>query len=70
MLYYVYIHHTIVDIGLRNLDIHFGMERRVVFDFINVINEEASLKQVFSVFNYNLFNFDHFLGIYCDVGSY
>lgn len=33
------------DIGLRNLDIHFGMERRVVFDFINVINEEASLKQ-------------------------
>eukprot|EP00026_Physarum_polycephalum_P011030 Phypoly_transcript_11221.p1 GENE.Phypoly_transcript_11221~~Phypoly_transcript_11221.p1 ORF type:complete len:272 (+),score=52.75 Phypoly_transcript_11221:408-1223(+) len=34
-----------VDIGLRNLDIHFGMERRVVFDFINVINDEASLKQ-------------------------
>jgi len=33
------------DIGLRNLDLHFGMERRVVFDFINVINQEASLRQ-------------------------
>jgi len=33
------------DIGLRNLDLHFGMERRVVFDFINVINQEASIRQ-------------------------
>jgi len=33
------------DIGLRNLDIHLGAERRVVFDFINVLNEECSLQQ-------------------------
>jgi septum site-determining protein MinD len=33
------------DIGLRNLDIIMGCERRVVYDFINVINGEASLKQ-------------------------
>ncbi|EGC31228.1 hypothetical protein DICPUDRAFT_82874 [Dictyostelium purpureum] len=33
------------DIGLRNLDIHFGMERRVIFDFINVINGDCTLKQ-------------------------
>ena len=32
-------------IGLRNLDIIMGCERRVVYDFINVINGEASLKQ-------------------------
>jgi septum site-determining protein MinD len=25
------------DIGLRNLDIHFGCERRVIFDFVNVL---------------------------------
>ncbi len=33
------------DVGLRNLDIVMGCERRVVYDFINVINGEASLKQ-------------------------
>lgn len=33
------------DIGLRNLDLVMGCERRVVFDFVNVINDEASLKQ-------------------------
>ncbi|EFA86620.1 hypothetical protein PPL_00421 [Heterostelium album PN500] len=33
------------DIGLRNLDIHFGMERRVVFDFINVLNGDCTLRQ-------------------------
>jgi septum site-determining protein MinD len=41
-------HKTVVidfDIGLRNLDLIMGCERRVVYDFINVINGEASLKQ-------------------------
>ncbi len=33
------------DIGLRNLDLIMGCERRVVYDFVNVINEEATLKQ-------------------------
>ncbi|KAF2076986.1 hypothetical protein CYY_001695 [Polysphondylium violaceum] len=33
------------DIGLRNLDIHFGMERRIVFDFINLINNDCKLNQ-------------------------
>ncbi|MGV6810492.1 MAG: septum site-determining protein MinD [bacterium] len=33
------------DIGLRNLDLIMGVERRVVYDFINVINGEASLRQ-------------------------
>lgn len=33
------------DVGLRNLDLIMGCERRVVFDFINVISGEASLKQ-------------------------
>lgn len=33
------------DVGLRNLDLIMGCERRVVFDFVNVINKEASLKQ-------------------------
>lgn len=33
------------DIGLRNLDIIMGCERRVVFDFVNVINNEANLNQ-------------------------
>ena len=33
------------DIGLRNLDLIMGCERRVVFDFINVLNKEASLRQ-------------------------
>jgi septum site-determining protein MinD len=33
------------DVGLRNLDLVMGCERRVVFDFINVIHGEASLNQ-------------------------
>jgi len=33
------------DVGLRNLDLIMGCERRVVYDLINVINNEASLKQ-------------------------
>jgi septum site-determining protein MinD len=33
------------DIGLRNLDLIMGCERRVVYDFINVIRGEAKLKQ-------------------------
>lgn len=33
------------DVGLRNLDLVMGCERRVVYDFVNVINEEANLKQ-------------------------
>jgi len=33
------------DIGLRNLDLIMGCERRVVYDFINVINGEANLNQ-------------------------
>jgi len=33
------------DIGLRNLDLIMGCERRVVYDFINVIHKEATLKQ-------------------------
>lgn len=33
------------DIGLRNLDIHLGMERRVIFDFVNVLLDECSLNQ-------------------------
>lgn len=41
-------HKTIIidfDIGLRNLDLIMGCERRVVYDFVNVINGEASLNQ-------------------------
>ncbi|KTD26882.1 septum site-determining protein MinD [Legionella israelensis] len=41
-------HKTVVidfDIGLRNLDIIMGCERRVVYDFINVVNGEATLNQ-------------------------
>lgn len=41
-------HKTVVidfDVGLRNLDLIMGCERRVVFDFVNVINEEANLRQ-------------------------
>ena len=41
-------HKTVVidfDIGLRNLDIIMGCERRVVYDFVNVINGEATLNQ-------------------------
>ncbi len=33
------------DVGLRNLDLIMNCERRVVYDFVNVINEEANLKQ-------------------------
>lgn len=33
------------DVGLRNLDLIMGCERRVVYDFVNVIQSEASLKQ-------------------------
>lgn len=33
------------DIGLRNLDLIMGCERRVVYDFVNVINNEANLNQ-------------------------
>ena len=33
------------DVGLRNLDLIMGCERRVVYDFVNVINGDASLKQ-------------------------
>ncbi|QVK22945.1 septum site-determining protein MinD [Shewanella dokdonensis] len=41
-------HKTVVidfDIGLRNLDLVMGCERRVVYDFVNVINGEANLNQ-------------------------
>ncbi len=41
-------HKTVVidfDIGLRNLDIIMNCERRVVYDFVNVINKEARLNQ-------------------------
>ena len=33
------------DVGLRNLDLIMGCERRVVYDLINVIQEEANLHQ-------------------------
>lgn len=33
------------DIGLRNLDLIMGCERRVVYDFVNVIQGEATLHQ-------------------------
>jgi septum site-determining protein MinD len=33
------------DVGLRNLDLIMGCERRVVYDFINVVQGEASVKQ-------------------------
>jgi len=41
-------HRTVIidfDVGLRNLDLIMGCERRVVFDFVNVINKEANLHQ-------------------------
>ena len=41
-------HKTVVvdfDVGLRNLDLIMGCERRVVFDFVNVIAGEARLNQ-------------------------
>lgn len=33
------------DVGLRNLDLIMGCERRVVYDFVNVITGEATLNQ-------------------------
>lgn len=33
------------DVGLRNLDLIMGCERRVVYDFINVVHKEARLNQ-------------------------
>lgn len=33
------------DVGLRNLDLIMGCERRVVYDFVNVIKGEATLTQ-------------------------
>jgi septum site-determining protein MinD len=33
------------DVGLRNLDLVMGCERRVVYDFVNVIRNEAKLQQ-------------------------
>ena len=41
-------HRTVVidfDVGLRNLDLLMGCERRVVYDFVNVINKEAKINQ-------------------------
>ncbi|WP_097460810.1 septum site-determining protein MinD [Mangrovitalea sediminis] len=41
-------HKTVVidfDVGLRNLDLIMNCERRVVYDFVNVIQGEATLKQ-------------------------
>ena len=41
-------HKTVVidfDVGLRNLDLIMGVERRVVYDFVNVIQNEANLSQ-------------------------
>jgi septum site-determining protein MinD len=41
-------HRTVVvdfDVGLRNLDLIMGCERRVVYDFINVVQGDASLNQ-------------------------
>lgn len=41
-------HRTVVidfDIGLRNLDLIMGCERRVIYDFVNVINGDANITQ-------------------------
>lgn len=41
-------HKTVVidfDVGLRNLDLIMGCERRVVYDFVNVVLKEATLNQ-------------------------
>ncbi|HET9048593.1 MAG TPA: septum site-determining protein MinD [Chiayiivirga sp.] len=41
-------HKTVVidfDVGLRNLDLIMGCERRVVYDFVNVIHGDATLRQ-------------------------
>lgn len=33
------------DVGLRNLDLIMGCERRVVYDLVNLVNNESSLQQ-------------------------
>ena len=33
------------DVGLRNLDLLMGCEKRVIYDFVNVVQGEASLQQ-------------------------
>jgi len=41
-------HKTVIidfDIGLRNLDLIMGCERRVVYDFVNLINGESNVNQ-------------------------
>ncbi len=41
-------HKTVIidfDIGLRNLDLIMGCERRVVYDFVNLINGESNITQ-------------------------
>jgi septum site-determining protein MinD len=41
-------HKTVVidfDVGLRNLDLIMGCERRVVYDFVNLINGESNINQ-------------------------
>src|SRR5215471_14965852 len=41
-------HKTVVidfDVGLRNLDLVMGCERRVVYDLINVVKGEATVRQ-------------------------
>ena len=41
-------HKTVIvdfDVGLRNLDLIMGCERRVLYDFVNVVNGEANLQQ-------------------------
>lgn len=41
-------HKTVVvdfDIGLRNLDLIMGCERRVIYDFVNLIHGDANLRQ-------------------------
>ena len=41
-------HKTVVvdfDVGLRNLDLIMGCERRVVYDFVNVVQGDVSVKQ-------------------------
>ncbi|MDU7306806.1 MAG: AAA family ATPase [Escherichia coli] len=37
------------DIGLRNLDLIMGCERRVVYDFVNVIQGDATLNQALAL---------------------
>ncbi|MCD6056029.1 MAG: septum site-determining protein MinD [Gammaproteobacteria bacterium] len=41
-------HKTVIvdfDVGLRNLDLIMGCERRVVYDLVNVVNQEATVTQ-------------------------